>query len=218
MTKSQAMAECSKQWGSANSEWASAPKQTIIYTTFVETDSDGFRELVQKLTGVSEGEKMPVTMPARNSRKGGALAAVGAGVKTDSCDMIKGGVEVGIQKSGFKLHQRRQFQKKIETKRSFYHELHKPTRLTGNNNDVSLSPVTPKALIPSPITPLEPADPFNSSPSCCYSSTPTSGNQSSYLEEEEQGFYFEASAISVKREPELLPLFPLHSPTQPRST
>lgn len=205
------MAECSKQWGSVDSEWASSPKQTIIYTTFVETDSDGFRELVQKLTGVSEGEneneKLPVTMPARNSRKGG---------KSDEDPGAVGkSVELGIQKSGFKLHQRRQFQKKIETKRSFYHELHKPTRLSGNNknhNDVTIA----SALIPSPITPLEPADPFNSSPSCCYSSTPTSGNQSSHLEEEEQGFCFEGSAISVKREPELLPLFPLHSPTQPR--
>ncbi|KAH9331419.1 hypothetical protein KI387_003527, partial [Taxus chinensis] len=188
MTKSKAMPAGSKQWGSANSEWTRSPKQTIVYTTFVETDSHSFRDLVQKLTGVSEGEKLPVTINGRNSVKG----SVEAGIKSegDCSALIKSGIEVGTQKSAFNLHQRRKFQKRLEIKPGFYHDSQNETTILPGGKKYVISPT----VIPSPITPLGPVDPFNTSPSYCYSSTPTSCNPSSYLEEGEK-FCFQDSAI-----------------------
>ncbi|GLJ18341.1 hypothetical protein SUGI_0324640 [Cryptomeria japonica] len=216
MAKSQSIAQGSKQSGSANSECTTSYKQTIIYTTFLETESHSFKELVQKHTGVSEGEKLPVTMPPKKSSRGSAVA----GLKSDGgFALIKGGIEVGPQKSAFKLHHRRQFHKRLEMQLGLGHDDASAPKLVAGNGCV-LSPT----LNPSPCTPLGPIDPFTcSSTSYCYNNYSTSCcstpscNQSPYLDEQGEEFCFEASAIRVKSEPELLPLFPLHSPIKPRN-
>ncbi|GLJ18366.1 hypothetical protein SUGI_0325050 [Cryptomeria japonica] len=61
--------------------------------TFVETDIHGFKELVQKLTGLPEGTKLPLTIPARNSKKGTPVAGT---------------------KSDFKIQKRNKAQRKLE--------------------------------------------------------------------------------------------------------
>ncbi|KAH9331422.1 hypothetical protein KI387_003530, partial [Taxus chinensis] len=98
MTKSQAI-----RWGSE----CTAP--SAMSTTFVETDSHSFRELVQRLTGVSEGEKLPVTIHARNSSKGREEAG-------NNSVGNKSRIEMGIQRSAFKFQKRRASQRKSEIK------------------------------------------------------------------------------------------------------
>ncbi|GLJ18338.1 hypothetical protein SUGI_0324610 [Cryptomeria japonica] len=196
-----------KQWGSANSESPKGFNQSVHPDTFVEIDSHSFKELVQRLTGASENsesKKLPVTRPARTPKKDGPAEGMKSGW---NC-----GFQVGIQKPAFKLQDRRKFQRKLEINLGL-NDHHYAHRLTGNHY-YGLSSVTLPALISSPITPLGPFDPFNSPPSYYYDSTPTSCCQSLCLEEEKEKFCFEGSAVSVKREPELLPLFPLHSSRQ----
>ncbi|GLJ18340.1 hypothetical protein SUGI_0324630 [Cryptomeria japonica] len=202
MAKSQA----SKHGGSASSECTTSYKETVIYTTYIETESNGFKDVVQKLTGVSEGEKLPVTMPARKPGRGRAAG----GIKPDisCCALMEGGIEVGAHKSPLKLHPRKEFHKTMEIKLDLNHDT--TSMLSSGNHGV---------LFQSPITSLGHADPFVSSSShCCFSSsTPNSCNESSYLEEVNE-FGFEGPLIRLKREPELLPLFPLHSPMHPTNT
>ncbi|GLJ18369.1 hypothetical protein SUGI_0325120 [Cryptomeria japonica] len=196
MTKSQTMSVDSKKWGSA---FMTPSRQAVASTTYIETDSSSFRELVQKLTGVSEpGGKLPLTMPARSEKtcKGSA-----AGVIKSDDNCFKSGIEMVPQKPAFKLHNRRQFHKKVQIK-------------LGLRNDPDSEGDSYRFLpnlISSPITPLGHGDLFTHSDYCCSSYIP----KSSYLEEEGQEFCLEASPNCLKREPELLPLFPLHSTTRP---
>ncbi|GLJ18337.1 hypothetical protein SUGI_0324600 [Cryptomeria japonica] len=209
MTKSQAIPATPKQWGSVNSECRGLFKQSSPAHTFVEIDSHSFKELVQKLTGFSEdyeGQKLPVTMAARSSNKGCTVAATKS--DGDCFAVVKNGIEMGPQKSALNLHIRRHFKRKLEIKLDRT-DSRSTIRLAGDTE--MSSPMTLPALVSSPITPLGIAEPFTSSSYYQCSSTPTSCNQSSYLEEE----FTKASPNSLKRIPELLPLFPLHSSTEP---
>ncbi|GLJ18368.1 hypothetical protein SUGI_0325080 [Cryptomeria japonica] len=217
----------------ANSEETRLLKETIILvsTTFVETDSYSFKELVHKLTGVSddsEEEKLPVTSPSSNSKK--ASASAGWKSSGGSHGFMKSGIKVGSQK--FK-HQRRKGHKRAEN----HLDLTDPHNTTissagkGHNiaevhlglsdphsTTISSAMDISNALPPSPIIAPGPADPHTCSStsyccnhSSCSHSTPPSVSQSSYLEEEEQEFCFQPSPVSEKREPKLLALFPLYS-------
>ena len=233
MADSEAMA---KQWGCANSECPKVMNQIVHPDTFVQIESHCFKDLVQKLTGAAEDsgvKKLPVTRHARSSKKDGFRSV------WDCSPLVKCGFKVGIKKPAFKLQHRRKFQKKLEINLGL-NDHHIDLRLNDEHFNLGLNDhnlnlgmnghcygervgvnsygircATLPPLICSPITPLGPFDPFNSPPSYYYyDSTPTSGNQSPHSEEEEQKFSFEGSAMSVKRQPELLPLFPLHSSTE----
>lgn len=230
-------------------------QQIAVPTTFVQADTSSFRELVQKLTGISDDsqEKLPITMPARYANRGGGAsgkhhatqAEGGVGVGgvglyfKQGPDISKPGVEVGPRKSAFKLHERRQSMRKLEIKLGLTSLRHNPSsglspRTTGELRSPNLQDIP--ALVPSPVTPLG-SDPFengyspssvSTTPTSCNAAygppTPTSESSSSVLSEEERaiaekGFYLHPSPLNTPRgsEPELLPLFPLHSPRQSSS-
>ncbi|GFZ17179.1 hypothetical protein Acr_26g0004490 [Actinidia rufa] len=154
-------------------------------TTFVQADPSTFRAVVQRLTGAAQdpsAHKLPVTASARKP------------------------TEIGPRRSAFKLHERRQTARKLEIKLgspgsvqigpSGFGSGGSPSnrRFLGFGGEmVMVSPVSPLDLFGSPRGEEE--------------------------EEEERaiaekGFYFHPSPLSTPRgsDPELLPLFPLHSP------
>ncbi|XWS19115.1 hypothetical protein CRYUN_Cryun32bG0103900 [Craigia yunnanensis] len=158
-------------------------------TTFVQADPSTFRTIVQQLTGASDdpsAPKLPLTHLARPAAS-----------------------DIGPKKPLFKLHERRQTMKKLEIKL--------------NNNNISKNEcpsdfffVRQRGFLVSPVSTLNFWSRVN----------PTSrgGSEStrSLVEEEEKaiaekGFYLHPSPLSTPRggaEPELLPLFPLHSPSE----
>ncbi|ERN07083.1 hypothetical protein AMTRI_Chr12g239970 [Amborella trichopoda] len=178
-------------------------------TTFVQADAQSFRELVQKLTGAGpddSSEKLPITVPARHTTRGAAPSAAPD--------------PVGPRRSAFKLHERRQSIRKLEIKlglTSLRGERNFGISPRSPSNQILLSP-TLAELIPSPVTPLG-SDPFESGVYSPGSSGQVSAHGSESEEEralKERGFYLHPSPLSTPRdtEPELLPLFPLHSPRQ----
>lgn len=158
-------------------------------TTFVQADPSNFRAVVQHLTGASPDSaspKLPVTLPTR-------LAAP----RPTSADM-------GPRRPPFKLHERRQSVRKLEIK-------------LGNAIAPSSTAPSPSSarhrgfvglggemMMVSPVSPLELFSPR----------TPRSPVEEEERAIAEKGFYLHPSPLSTPRtsEPELLPLFPLHSP------
>ncbi|XVE91269.1 hypothetical protein DITRI_Ditri20bG0140200 [Diplodiscus trichospermus] len=159
-------------------------------TTFVQADPSTFRTIVQRLTGASDdpsAPKLPLTHPARPAVS-----------------------DIGPKKPVFKLHERRKAMKKLEI------------QLSNNNNGKSECPsdflfVRQKGFLVSPVSTLD----------FWLRVSPTShgGSESarSLVEEEEEraiaekGFFFHPSPMKTPTggaEPELLPLFPLHSPRE----
>ncbi|XWS20464.1 hypothetical protein CRYUN_Cryun31cG0103600 [Craigia yunnanensis] len=158
-------------------------------TTFVQADPSTFRTIVQQLTGASgdpSNPNLPLTHPPRSAAS-----------------------DIGPKKPVFKLHERRQAMKKLEIKL--------------NNNNISKNEcpsdfffVRQRGFLVSPVSTLD----FWSR----VSPTSLGGSEStrSLVEEEERaiaekGFYLHPSPLSTPRggaEPELLPLFPLHSPRE----
>ncbi|XP_060206563.1 VQ motif-containing protein 11 [Lycium barbarum] len=164
----------------------SDPNSSTPNTTFVQADPSNFRAVVQRLTGATQDSssvKLPVTGPG----------------------------PAGPRRPAFKLHERRQSARKLE--------------IMLNNGGSSfggpamgfgcgphLSPSSPssarkRSFLASPISPLEML---------------TRGSPRSPIMEEEEraiaekGYYLHPSPLSTPRgsePPELLPLFPLQSPT-----
>ncbi|KAK4252930.1 hypothetical protein QN277_011057 [Acacia crassicarpa] len=158
-------------------------------TTFVQADPSNFRAVVQKLTGAPDdpsSPKLPLTLPSR-------LAA---------------SPDIGPKKPAFKLHERRYSaaaRKMMDlsigvSQRSTVFSLTSPSP-SSSSSSPSLSPScygyrTSRGLSASPVSPLE------------------------MLEEKaiaEKGFFLHPSPLSTpgrsQPPPELLPLFPLHSPS-----
>ncbi|XP_050383822.1 VQ motif-containing protein 11 [Argentina anserina] len=165
-------------------------------TTYVQADPSTFRAVVQKLTGATEDPsaiKLPLTLPARYTNPRPAA-------------------EVGPRRPAFKLHERRHSSKKLElhlTTTTFTTVQYPSSSPCGHQKlirPVMMSPVSPFEFLArgSPRTPVSPCELLNE-------------------EEEraiiaEKGFYLhQPSPLSTPRgsdhhPPELLPLFPLHSP------
>ncbi|KAK3427731.1 VQ motif-containing protein 11 [Eucalyptus grandis] len=199
------------------------------HTTFVQADPSNFRAIVQKLTGAPEdpsAHKLPLTLPSRLTPKPPPAAAPATSIS-----------DVGLRRPTFKLHERRQ--RKLDMIQlnhknvGFYADKHgltspphppssslSPTWLRqygkrgglvgfgggggcgGGGEAVMVSPVSPLDLFgrASPRTPTTP--------------TLLSPREKEEAEERaiaEKGFYLHPSTPR-KAEPELLPLFPLHSP------
>ncbi|KAK7349128.1 hypothetical protein VNO77_06239 [Canavalia gladiata] len=171
---------------------------TTPNTTFVQADPSNFRAVVQKLTGASEeasAQKLPLTLPSRLAAQSQRPAAAGE--------------VIGPKKPNFKLHERRA--KKLE--------LNIGVSERAMNMKMMMMSVSPSSLIrnralmgenmvmASPVSPLE---------------LLARGSPGTPQEEEEEraiaekGFYLHPTPLSTPRAsqpPELLPLFPLHSPT-----
>ncbi|KAI4355772.1 hypothetical protein L6164_004512 [Bauhinia variegata] len=179
---------------------------TTPNTTFVQADPSNFRAVVQKLTGASEdpsSPKLPLTLPSRLTAHKPATATA----------------EIGPKKTNFKLHERRHTTKKLEV------NIGVSERPTFNSSSLSPSPSSHGAyvrnragagymglgsemLMTSPVSPLELL--ARGSPR-----TPRSQQEEEEKAIAEKGFYLHPSPLSTPRgadPPELLPLFPLHSP------
>ena len=158
-------------------------------TTFVQADTNSFRDLVQKLTGLaSDTQQLPATRTLSSSKP------------------FHGAVDfTGPRRSPFKLQERRHTSRKLEIKLG----------LTSLGN--SKSPTRQTRQVESPVTPLSSEFLFFPSPGTTEWPSPPA-----VLEEEkkaiaEKGFYLHPSPLNTPRgsePPELLPLFPLSSPSQ----
>ncbi|WOH05521.1 hypothetical protein DCAR_0624938 [Daucus carota subsp. sativus] len=170
----------------------STPPPNATTTTFVQADPSNFRAVVQKLTGAPSDPstpKLPVTLPSRFP----------AGKPTSG--------EIGPRKQPFKLQERRQSGKKLEL------------QLNNNDNNTTrmsqgFSAFSPRQrmMMFSPVSPLDMlmlARGNGSSPR-----TPMSPIEQEERAIADKGFYLHPSPLTTPRgsEPELLPLFPLHSP------
>ncbi|KAF7814391.1 VQ motif-containing protein 11-like [Senna tora] len=163
---------------------------TTPNTTFVQADPSNFRAVVQKLTGASDdpsAPKLPLTLPAR------LMAAQNH--RPNSSSSTAAAADIGPKRPTFKLHERRHCTaKKLELNVGVSSGM---IRGAGGGIVMMGSPVSAFELAArgSPRTPKE--------------------------EEEkaiaEKGFYLHPSPLNTPRgsdPPELLPLFPLHSPKQ----
>lgn len=178
---------------------------TTAPTTFVQADTNNFRDVVQKLTGAVPGDasdKLPVmTNPARPA--------------------------VGPRKAPFKLHDRRPSVRKLEIKLGYasLYSPRSPSASTLLTSPSGSSPYSPQIYhhpipnnngsstslpFPSPVTPLVIDKVF---------SPDVSEEERAIME---RRFYLHPSPrTSTPRgsdPPELLPLFPLSSPKQSTSS
>ncbi|KAK9281564.1 hypothetical protein L1049_004467 [Liquidambar formosana] len=161
-------------------------------TTYVQADPSTFRAVVQKLTGATEDpstQKLPVTLPSRLANKLPAPAADNMGPRKSST---------------FKLHERRQ--KKLEINLT-HGGASSSSSSTAYSWQRSFAGFGGELLLVSPVSPLD---------LLCKGSprTPRSPEEEEERAIAEKGFYLHPSPLSTPRgsEPELLPLFPLHSP------
>ena len=172
---------------------------TTPNTTFVQADPSNFRAVVQKLTGASDdpsAPKLPLTLPSR-------LAAAQSHHRP-----AVGGEVIGPKKPNFKLHERRNAAAKrlelpIDTAMSMMMMSVSPT------SSLVRSRTTTTTLVASPVSPLE-LFLARASPR-----TPHEEEEERAIAE--KGFYLHPSP-RASQPPELLPLFPLHSPTHNNNT
>lgn len=171
-------------------------------TTFVQADTSSFKQVVQRLTGLSETTKVGAPATTRSPIPP---------VKTGSNKK---------EKSGSKLYERRNSMKSFKisplgpglgNKSGFGAGLLGSPRI-GTPEILSPSMLDFPSLALSPVTPLIP-DPFNRPPQRAASSE----NLNMEAEEKaiaKKGFYLHPSPASTPRdtEPRLLPLFPVTSP------
>ncbi|KAI3407438.1 VQ domain-containing protein [Psidium guajava] len=188
------------------------------HTTFVQADPSNFRAIVQRLTGAPEdpsAHKLPLTVPSRLTPKPPPAAAAAAASVSDA----------GLRRPAFKLHERRQ------RKLDMIQLNHKSVGFYADNKHVLTSPPPPPTSSLSPtwlrqygkkggealmVSPVSPLDLFGRASPRTPTTTPTllSPREEEEAEERaiaEKGFYLRPSTPR-KAEPELLPLFPLHSP------
>ncbi|XP_022777119.1 VQ motif-containing protein 11-like [Durio zibethinus] len=155
-------------------------------TTFVQADPSTFRTIVQQLTGASDDPSSP-KLPLTHPARPAAAS------------------DIGPKKPVFKLHERRRAMKKLEIKL--------------NNNNIG------KNEYPSDFFFVRKRGSFLVSPVSTLDFWSRGGSEStrSLVEEEEEkaiaekGFYLHPSPLNTPRagaEPELLPLFPLHTPKE----
>ncbi|KAF5742285.1 VQ motif-containing protein [Tripterygium wilfordii] len=188
-------------------------------TTFVQSDTTNFKNVVQMLTGSSETAKNASSKPASNTQHQPDPSPRN---HTHSIPPIK---SIPMkQHSGFKLYERRNSLKnfKISPLNPFF-----------NPNNSGFSPRKPEILSPSildfpalvlsPVTPLIP-DPFDRSGFVNFNCTNVNNVKLDAGAEEkaikEKGFYLHRSPATTPRgsEPRLLPLFPETSPRVPGGT
>lgn len=178
-------------------------------TTFVQADTNSFKQVVQMLTGSSETAKQASSKPSNTA------TAMEAPSKTH-IPPIKSMPKK--QQSGFKLYERRNSLKNLKINPLIPAFASSNSGFSPRNPEI-LSPsiLDFPALVLSPVTPLIP-DPFDRSGSSNYACSSNGGANLDAVAEEkaikEKGFYFHPSPAITPRDPEprLLPLFPTTSP------
>lgn len=155
-------------------------------TTFVQADTNTFRDLVQKLTGAAgdSSEKFPVTLPVR----------LGSSKPTSPIDAT------GPRRSQFKLQERRHTMRKLEIKLGL-------TSLCSSPRQTHMS----DSPVPSPVTPLSSESMFSARFS---SESPVSEEEKAIAEKGFYLHPSPMSTPRGSDPPELLTLFPLSSPSQ----
>ncbi|KAK1360097.1 VQ domain-containing protein [Heracleum sosnowskyi] len=169
---------------------------TTTTTTFVQADPSNFRAVVQKLTGAPSDPstpKLPVTLSSR----------LPAGKPTSG--------DMGPRKQPFKLQERRQSGKKLELQLN-----------NNNNNDnnrtssLGFSAFSPRQrmMMFSPVSPLDMLLLTRGNGNGSSPRTPMSPIEQEERAIADKGFFLHPSPLTTPRgsDPELLPLFPLHSP------
>ncbi|CAI0376647.1 unnamed protein product [Linum tenue] len=186
------------------------PTSPVSSTTFVQADAATFRDLVQRLTGLSPDSeiRLPVTLPSR-------IHAPKQGNYNNNNSNNGNGNHPPVnspRRSPYKLQERRHTIRKLEIKLS--------RASLRNNNSSGASPCSSPCLVESPIaSPVTPLMGSGAGESPFFSSTETSPSTPCSEEERaiaEKRFYLHPSPLSTPRgsePPELLPLFPLSSPT-----
>lgn len=198
-----------------------SPQCPTPSTTFVQADPNSFRELVQRLTGASNGSRhTPTASPPSDANEGTPLPP--------SSQKISGG-----KRSTFKLYERRQYTRpKLQIMKPALSL--RPSQLVRSPSMPSLQATEPFLIPPVTGFPASPAVVSPSTPGYVTSPLCTPSAKFSNLsildgvnkdsleldhEEEERAikerrFYLHPSPRSrpVNAEPELLPLFPLTSP------
>ncbi|KAK4764561.1 hypothetical protein SAY86_025651 [Trapa natans] len=217
------------------------PDPTSPQTTFVQADPSNFRSIVQKLTGAPDdplSPKLPVTtLPSRASQKSPYSTSSNAAAASSLSSLA---AEIGPRKPPFKLHERRhrkleqiQLSSHNRTMISFLsscsppHAYYLPDASTAAHRlaPLSPSPTSPAAhlcgrMAAVMVSPVSPLDLFaRMSPGSSHSGHPQPISPAEKEERAiaEKGFYLHhPSPLSTPRgtEPELLPLFPLHSPRE----
>ncbi|GAU42851.1 hypothetical protein TSUD_387440 [Trifolium subterraneum] len=183
-------------------------------TTFVQADTNSFKQVVQMLTGSLETSKQASTTTTTTTLNK-------SNHHHNNIPPIK---SITTKQQGFKLYERRNsLHKNLNI-----NPLSPTTIFSSANNNSSFSPrnkpeiLSPSildfpSLVLSPVTPLIP-DPFNRSGSNG-SSAARSGCLNAEAEDKaikEKGFFLHPSPVSTPRDssepPRLLPLFPTTSP------
>ncbi|CAK8574612.1 unnamed protein product [Lathyrus sativus] len=175
-------------------------------TTFVQADPSNFRSVVQKLTGASQdpsAQKLPLTLPSR-------LTQTHRPPPPTTSEQ-----PMGPKKPNFKLHERRS--KKLQLTVS-----ETPTMFQNNNNNMMMMMLMNNSnnnsnsnirsvVMASPVSPLEYYMPHGNSPKSPYEEDEEKEEEEKVIAE--KGFYLHPSPRSSQQPPQLLPLFPLHSPS-----
>jgi hypothetical protein len=180
---------------------------TTPNTTFIQADPSNFRQVVQKLTGASQdpsAQKLPITLPSRLTAQTQAQRPPPTTNEPTT---------MGPKKPNFKLHERRSKKLQLnvsETPMMFQNNNNNNMMMmmlmnnNKNNNNINRS-----VVMASPVSPLEFYMARGNSPKSPY--------EDEEDEEEkviaEKGFYLHPSPRASQQPPELLPLFPLHSPS-----
>ncbi|CAI8601338.1 unnamed protein product [Vicia faba] len=176
-------------------------------TTFVQADPSNFRSVVQKLTGASQdpsAQKLPLTLPSRLTST--TTQPHRPPPPTATSEQPK--------KPNFKLHERRS--KKLQLTVSETPTMFQNNNImmmlmnhNNNNNNINNNNNVRSVVMASPVSPLE------------YYLSRGNNPKSPYEEDDEEeekviaekGFYLHPSPRSSQQPPQLLPLFPLHSPS-----
>ncbi|XP_011031413.1 PREDICTED: uncharacterized protein LOC105130553 [Populus euphratica] len=158
-------------------------------TTFVQADTNTFRDLAQKLTGLaSDAQRLPVTRAHSSSKP-----------SRNPVDFT------APRRSPFKLQERRHTLTKLEIELG----------LISLSNSSSSSSTRQTHRLDSPVTPLCSEFLFFPSPGTESPSSPPVSEEEKAIAE--KGFYFHPSPLNTPRgsePPELLALFPLISSSQ----
>ncbi|KAK1378735.1 VQ domain-containing protein [Heracleum sosnowskyi] len=164
-------------------------------TTFVQADTNSFKQVVQMLTGTSETAK---------------LAACGSTRPDPIRNLIPPIKSVTKKDKASKLYERR----------NSLHNFNISLLVPGGFENYSRSPRTPEVLSPSMLkfpglvlSPVTPLDPFNRS--CVNTNVSTIDMKAENKAIAHKGFYLHPSPITTPRggsEPRLLSLFPVTSP------
>ncbi|MED6186683.1 hypothetical protein PIB30_069115 [Stylosanthes scabra] len=195
------------------------PTSTTPNTTFVQADPSNFRAVVQKLTGASDNPstpKLPLTIPSR-------LHHHHRQTTTTTTTTTATTTTTSPKKPLFKLHERRKKLEQLNIASTQQHYYSNNSNSMTMFNAINMNMMNMNIISPScPYRNKQTMVVVASSPVSTLDATAARGSPRTAEEEEEEraiaekGFYLCSSANTPRSRgsdpPQLLPLFPLHSP------